>query len=162
MERVITRFENHIGFLRSGNYGNPPSFFRYFGQLIVWMIIVIISKIGTTIILLVFEKWLAWIHAIMLLPFNWNATFKTVIVVGVYPVVVTTLLFLIQDGFIRFKGRKFGSNVKDGKMDTTIMLAPSPEDLQKPKSSDDVSVLDELPEDSIPLAKAENVYLNDS
>jgi hypothetical protein len=140
MERIITKFEKRLSFLRSGNYGTPPSFFKFFAQLIIWMIISIISKIGTTIILFVFEKWLAWIHAIILLPFNSDPDLKTVVVVGVYPVLVTTFLFLVQDGFIRFKGKKaVAPVVKDEEVYVTNILTPPPEEIEVSEESVNIS-----------------------
>lgn len=99
-EKLYERFPR-LEFLDFGFYGNPPSLLLWTPQLIVWLTIVILSKI---IILLVLKHFISPLNTLvgfLFLIFTGQPDLELVFVMIVVPLILNTLIFWIVDTFLK-------------------------------------------------------------
>lgn len=85
----------------SGIYNQQQLLGSYAYQLIIWLIVIIVSKmlfIGVTI---VFVKPMIFIFYFMLYLFKWNQTFEELMILVILPLVSNIITFHIQDNFLK-------------------------------------------------------------
>lgn len=98
-------------FLETGKYGNPPRVCVFILQSVIFSIIVILSKIIETVLLLVILK-----RPVLFLS-NWCLSFlrsnrhvEIIIVMGIYPIIMSTLSFVVQDSLLKNDGSSGGGD----------------------------------------------------
>jgi hypothetical protein len=104
-ERLILRYRV-LGFLKTGYYGNPPSWCIFLAQFLIWIGLNVISKIATTLLVYVGESWLLGFHRLILSPFGPHKNFEAIMVMGVYPLFMNIAVLYFQDGLLKSKEKK--------------------------------------------------------
>jgi hypothetical protein len=89
------------GYLKSGYYGSPPALKSFFAQLCLWSIIVSSTKLFVTLLVYLFGWILNYITEFILLPLRNHPDAKTVILMAIYPIILSSLVFVVQDKLIR-------------------------------------------------------------
>jgi len=90
---------------KSGDYGSPGNIHwgKYFRQLFVWLFIVSVMKCTMVLIMLVAHVPLVAIASFILLPFDYSAKLKLVIVMVFTPLIMNMVQFWITDSFTQKK-----------------------------------------------------------
>ncbi|KAH7829585.1 putative store-operated calcium entry regulator STIMATE [Monocercomonoides exilis] len=106
-DKCFEKFDSSsLIYLKSGNYGIPPKCSAFGGQFFVWSIIVTFSKALTTIIVYFLSTPLNWISSILIWPLNFNKDAKIFILMAVEPIIVSSLVFIVQDFFLKRGGQR--------------------------------------------------------
>lgn len=91
-------------FLESGKYGAPPKTSVFLLQSFIYCLNVFVSKIILTVLLLLFQKPANIVSEWGLSFLKPNRHLEIIIVMGVYPIIMSTLSFVIQDSVIKSDG----------------------------------------------------------
>lgn len=92
---------------KMGEYGNDllnPSLFIWFYQLVVWLIIIIISKLFILVFFLITSKELDGILGYLFEPIQRYPNLELILVMIIIPFILNVVQFWIQDNFL--KGKK--------------------------------------------------------
>ncbi|KAH7821005.1 putative Vacuolar membrane protein [Monocercomonoides exilis] len=92
--------------LRSGIYGDPPSFSTFLLQMLIWLVIVALSKCIVFPLLYIFGKPLFEIFRYILSPIEGYPELELATVLFIIPLIVNTCVFWISDSFLKMKTRK--------------------------------------------------------
>ena len=103
VERFSSKYRNSctVEIQNFGEYGNPPKLKRWFVQLVVWLGIVIISKIIVLIILLLCGNFLNDITGSAFASFSGNREFELIFVMIIIPFILNIIQFWITDTFLK-------------------------------------------------------------
>ena len=90
--------------LRFGAYGSPPSLNSWFGQLIVWIIIISLGKLIILPVLIYLSSPLNDIISIVFSSMSNYPDVELVIVMVIVPLILNTLQFWLQDSYLKQRG----------------------------------------------------------
>lgn len=94
---------------KMGEYGDTlnPSMFIWSYQLVVWLIIIIISKLFIFLFLIHMSKPLDYILGDLFSPLQQYPNFKLFLVMVIIPFILNVFQFYIQDNFLKGKANRF-------------------------------------------------------
>jgi hypothetical protein len=98
----------HIKF---GDYGNPPSYTLFFSQLMIWLTIVVVTKIITYTIQVEFGEPLSVMMDFLLRETKSDPKLELVIVMIIIPVIVNSIQFWLTDMFLKHNTDNNGTNL---------------------------------------------------
>ena len=107
LESLLKRYHQSCFFLKFGEYGNPPKLAYFLPQLLLWMCIVIVSKISVLIILAEFYGPLDRVMTYLFESIRSYPELELVFVMIVVPVIFNTMQFWIQDTFLKRQHVRF-------------------------------------------------------
>eukprot|EP00742_Colponemidia_sp_Colp-10_P003060 GILJ01003263.1.p1 GENE.GILJ01003263.1~~GILJ01003263.1.p1 ORF type:complete len:315 (-),score=34.18 GILJ01003263.1:262-1107(-) len=141
LEKLSEYLSSRYGYvtLHTGDYGDPPSYVKWGKQLLMWLLVVVLTKgvlVGLAIPLAVYLEYFA---ELSLMPFKHIPKFKLVFVMIIIPVVMNCIQFWVTDSILKKKTISSG-------VDTAVTAASSIKTTYKSKSSD---VDEEIMEDEL-------------
>eukprot|EP00906_Rhabdomonas_costata_P023199 RCo033400 len=94
------------GRLKSGQYGDPINYTRWFKQLMLWVGVVLVSRIIMAGVVVAMAPWLASIGQALLAPLeDYSAThghgLELLLVMVVLPTILNSAQLCVQDGFLK-------------------------------------------------------------
>jgi len=106
---VVLRHVEHVILSRygvdvaSGNYGDPPEWRRFVQQLLVWLYVVVVCKVMTTMLEYLLEEPLAAFGLLILSPLCFNPHLELFIVVVLLPLILNAFQFWVVDSYLMSK-----------------------------------------------------------
>ena len=121
VKRLVARYE--LGFLRTGEYGTPPSWRPWLAQLLVWGLIGLAAQLIPSFTLIVpfysqLGRFAAWLET-PLLPYP---HVELLIVMVVDPVILNVISVIIFDNIVK---RKFVQRREDEHLVGAVSYDPS-------------------------------------
>jgi len=103
VERLSTKYKNSCtAEIRNfGEYGDPPKLKRWFVQLIVWLGIVVVSKIIVLVVLILCGNFLIYATGSAFASFDGNRAFELIFVMIIIPFILNIIQFWITDTFLK-------------------------------------------------------------
>ena len=101
---------SHIKF---GDYGNPTSFYKFLPQLLIWLVIVCVTKVFTYTSQLRFLSELLSVTGFVLSPVLNSPKLELVIVMIIIPVVINSIQFWLTDMFLKKDSAPSAANIDE-------------------------------------------------
>lgn len=85
----------------TGNYGKTPSIKKWFYQMTIWILILSATKWLVVLIIYLSQNFLSPVADVLLLPFRISAELELLFVMILFPIILNSIQFWVQDNFLK-------------------------------------------------------------
>ncbi|KAA6372838.1 MAG: hypothetical protein EZS28_031634, partial [Streblomastix strix] len=97
VDKIADKNPDKFRWMKTGNYGNPPSCKIMWMQVCIWMVIVTVGQIGCVLFITVFKVPMLIIHEWITYPLRGHPMASAFIIMGIYPIIMSSVTFVVQD-----------------------------------------------------------------